>query len=138
MISRRDVVMGYVLLSFAALISLGPLIGVVILALGEPGQVGIKLNIAEATNFGNFAAVWDKGGFGPATRTSLIITTVVVVVSVVLSVPAGYAFALMDFPGRTAVFALLLLGILMPLESTVPIRGRPSRGSSSPSPDPRC
>ena len=35
MISRRDVIVGYVLLSLAALISLGPLIGVVILALGE-------------------------------------------------------------------------------------------------------
>lgn len=119
MISRRDVIVGYVLLTLAALISLGPLIGVVILALGEPGQVGIKLDITSATNFGNFAEVWDKGDFGPAILTSFIITTTVVVVSVILSVPAGYAFALMNFPGRTAIFALLILGILMPLESMI-------------------
>ena len=48
MISRRDVIVGYVLLTLAALISLGPLIGVVILALGAPGQVGIKLDITSA------------------------------------------------------------------------------------------
>ncbi len=119
MISRRDVVLGYVLLSLAALISLGPLLGVFILALGEPGRIGINLDIAKATNFGNFADVWDKGDFGPAIRTSFIITIIVVVVSVILSVPAGYAFALMDFPGRTAIFALLILGILMPLESMI-------------------
>ena len=65
MIARRDVVLGYVLLSLAALISLGPLIGVVILALGEPGQIGINLDISKATNFGNFADVWEKGDFGP-------------------------------------------------------------------------
>jgi raffinose/stachyose/melibiose transport system permease protein len=119
MIARRDVVLGYVLLSLAALISLGPPIGVVILALGEPGQIGINLDISKATNFGNFADVWEKGDFGPAIRTSLIITSIVVVVSVALSVPAGYAFALMDFPGRTAIFGLLILGILMPLESMI-------------------
>lgn len=103
----------------AALISLGPLLGVVILALGEPGQIGINLDITKATNPGNFAAVWEKGDFGPATRTSLIITGIVVVVSVLFSVPAGYAFALMRFPGRTAIFAMLILGILMPLESMI-------------------
>lgn len=119
MIARRDVILGYVLLSLAALVSLGPLLGVVILALGEPGQIGINLDIAGATNFGNFADVWEKGDFGPALRTSFIITIVVVVVSVILSVPAGYAFALMDFPGRSAIFALLILGILMPLESMI-------------------
>ena len=119
MIARRDVILGYVLLSLAALVSLGPLLGVIILALGEPGQIGINLDIANATNFGNFADVWEKGDFGPAIRTSFIITIVVVVVSVILSVPAGYAFALMDFPGRSAIFALLILGILMPLESMI-------------------
>lgn len=91
----------------------------VILALGEPGQIGVNLDITKATNLGNFAAVWEKGDFGPATRTSLIITVIVVVVSVLFSVPAGYAFALMRFPGRTAIFALLILGILMPLESMI-------------------
>ena len=119
MIARRDVILGYVLLSLAALVSLGPLLGVIILALGEPGQIGINLDIANATNFGNFADVWEKGDFGPAIRTSFIITIVVVIVSVILSVPAGYAFALMDFPGRSAIFALLILGILMPLESMI-------------------
>ncbi len=119
MIARRDVILGYVLLSLAALISLGPLLGVMILALGEPGRIGINLDIANATNFGNFADVWEKGDFGPAIRTSFIITSVVVVVSVILSVPAGYAIALMDFPGRSAIFALLILGILMPLESMI-------------------
>jgi raffinose/stachyose/melibiose transport system permease protein len=119
MIARRDVILGYVLLSLAALISLGPLLGVMILALGEPGQIGINLDIANATNFGNFADVWEKGDFGPAIRTSFIITIIVVLVSVILSVPAGYAFALMDFPGRSAIFALLILGILMPLESMI-------------------
>ena len=118
MVSRRDTVLGYVILSLAALVSLGPLIGVAILALGEPGRVGIKLDITKATNFGNFAEVWEKGDFGPAIRTSLIIT-VIVVVSVALSIPAGYAFAQMNFPGRTAIFALLVLGILMPLESMI-------------------
>jgi len=118
-IARRDVILGYVLLSLAALISLGPLVGVMILALGEPGQIGINLDIANATNFGNFADVWEKGDFGPAIRTSFIITIVVVVVSVILSVPAGYAFALMNFPGRSAIFALRILGILMLLESMI-------------------
>jgi hypothetical protein len=63
--------------------------------------------------------VWGKGDFGPALRTSLIITSVVVLVSVAFSAPAGYAFALMRLPGTHPVFALLILGILMPLESMI-------------------
>jgi len=119
MISQRDNIIGYLILSCAALLCLGPLLGVVILSLGEPGQVGINIDITGATNFGNFAEVWQKGDFGAALQTSLIITTIVVVVSVCLSIPAGYAVGLINFPGRTVIFALLVLGILMPLESMI-------------------
>lgn len=68
MISRRDTIVGYLVLSLAALISLGPLLGVVILSLGEPGKVGIKIDIAKATNFGNYADVWERATSEPPFR----------------------------------------------------------------------
>jgi raffinose/stachyose/melibiose transport system permease protein len=119
MIRRRDQVAGYVLLTLAALLALLPFLGVVVLSLGEPGQISPSLSLSSATHWSNFADVWDQGGFGSSMTTSMIITVTVVVVAAVLSVPAGYALALMPFRGRLAMFLLFVFGLLIPIEAMI-------------------
>jgi raffinose/stachyose/melibiose transport system permease protein len=119
MISRRDQILGYVILTIAAVVALAPFVGVVILALGEPGQVSPSLDVSQATHFGNFGDVWRVASFGSSMKASTIITVTIMVVSVILSVPAGYALAMAHFPGRSAIFILFVFGLLIPLEAMI-------------------
>jgi raffinose/stachyose/melibiose transport system permease protein len=117
MISRRDQTLGYVILGLASLTALLPLVGVIILALGSPSTAAGGLSLPSQLHFSNFASAFNQAGFGPALRTSAIMTVAIVVISVVLSVPAGYAFALMRFRGRSLLFYLMVFGLLIPIEA---------------------
>jgi raffinose/stachyose/melibiose transport system permease protein len=110
-------VLGYIVLSLASLTALLPVIGVIIRSLGPRSTSAGSLSLSSRLHFSNFASAWSQAGFGPALRTSAIITVTMVVVSVVLSVPAGYAFALMRFRGRSILFYLMVFGLLIPIEA---------------------
>ena len=71
------------------------------LALGAPTTAAGGFSVPTHLHFSNFSAAFNEAGFGPALKTSAIMTVSIVVISVVLSVPAGYAFALMRFRGRS-------------------------------------
>jgi raffinose/stachyose/melibiose transport system permease protein len=119
MIPRRDRVLGYMVLTVASFTAVLPLIGVIILSLGPQTTSGGSLSLSSSLHFGNFASAWSQAGFGPALRTSLIITVVTIVVAVILSVPAGYAFALMRFRGRSLLFYAMVFGLLIPVEAII-------------------
>jgi raffinose/stachyose/melibiose transport system permease protein len=119
MIRRRDQVTGHVLLTVAALVALLPLCGVVVMSLGPPTNTGGNLMLSGATHLSNFVTAWTSAGFGPALRTSTIITVSTVIFSLALSVPAGYAFAAMHFRGSSLMFYLLVFGLLIPWEAMI-------------------
>jgi raffinose/stachyose/melibiose transport system permease protein len=119
MIRRRSRVLGHLVITVATLIAGVPFLGVVILALGTPGDSSATLSFSSATHWSNFADVWGTEGFSSSMWTSTIITSVVVAVSMVLSVPAGYALALTNFRGRSVLFLLMVFGLLIPLEAMI-------------------
>ena len=55
---------------------------------------------------------------------SLVVATIVTVAQVLTSLLAGYALAMLDFPGRNVVFVLLLSTMLVPLEATLVVNRR--------------
>jgi raffinose/stachyose/melibiose transport system permease protein len=116
-IPRRDRVLGYSVLSLASLMAILPIIGVIILSLGPPSTSAGSLSLPPQLHLSNFASAWSQAGFGPALRTSAIITVSTVLVSVILSAPAGYAFALMRFRGRSVLLYLMVFGLLIPIEA---------------------
>ncbi|MFI7149719.1 carbohydrate ABC transporter permease [Nonomuraea sp. NPDC050022] len=67
----------------------------------------------------NFAAAWQQAGFAHYLRSSVIITATVVLVSTVLAVMSGYAFGVLGVVGEKAIFPLMLLGIMIPMESII-------------------
>ncbi len=104
MIDRREQFLAHVVLGVFALIALAPVVRIVLLALGEPG---------------NFGTAWDEGHFGTYLRSSAIVTVSVVAISTTVSILAGYAFGQMRFRGHVALFYLFLLGLMVPLEATI-------------------
>jgi raffinose/stachyose/melibiose transport system permease protein len=104
MIDRREQVLAHVVLGVFAVIALVPVVRILATALAEPGS---------------FATAWEEGHFGTYLRSSVIVTGAVVAIATVVSILAGYAFGLMRFRGEQALFYLILLGLMVPLEATV-------------------
>ncbi|MBO2449583.1 ABC transporter permease subunit [Actinomadura barringtoniae] len=61
-----------------------------------------------------YSDAWKEFGLGEVLQSTLEITLAVVALSLVLGVPAAYALARRDFPGKRAVLLLLLLPVLLP------------------------
>ena len=110
----------YVILIAFAIFALTPILTVVGAALGpDDAAGGVSTGGVLGLHPGNFAQAWDIGHFGSYLRTSLLVSTTVVVLSLVLSILAGYALGTMRFRGATVVFYLFLLGIMMPSEAVL-------------------
>ena len=104
MTGRREALAAHVVFGLFALIALAPVVGIVALALRQPGA---------------FATAWEDGGFAGYLRSSVIVTVCVVSLSSVLSILAGYAFGIMRFRGDQVLFYAFLLGLMVPLEATI-------------------
>jgi raffinose/stachyose/melibiose transport system permease protein len=118
-ISRGERLANYVILTVFAAFALFPILTILVAALGPDdgaGAAGQRFSVA-GLHVGNFAAAWEIGQFGTYLRSSLMVSSFVVVVSVVLSIMSGYAFGTMRFRGQAVLFYLFLLGIMMPSEA---------------------
>ncbi|MBI2844961.1 MAG: carbohydrate ABC transporter permease [Chloroflexi bacterium] len=67
----------------------------------------------------NYAAVLNRSGMDRAFINSLIITIPSTILPITLASFAAYAFAWMDFPGRRALFIILVGLIVVPLQMTL-------------------
>ncbi|GAB3072209.1 MULTISPECIES: carbohydrate ABC transporter permease [unclassified Phycicoccus] len=119
-VSRAERTGNYVILIAFAVFALTPILTVLGAALGpDDAAGGVTSGGVLGLHPGNFGQAWDIGHFGSYLRTSLLVSTTVVVVSLVLSILAGYALGTMRFRGATVVFYLFLLGIMMPSEAVL-------------------
>ena len=70
-------------------------------------------------HWGNFAQAWDYFPFGRFMLNSAIMSVGGVIVVLVASTTAGYAFARLEFPGREKLFAVYVATLLIPANATV-------------------
>ncbi|PKW26977.1 carbohydrate ABC transporter permease [Phycicoccus duodecadis] len=119
-VSRGETAVNYVILAAFALFAVWPVLTVVVAALGPDDASGATAGGGVlGLHPENFVTAWDQGHFGSYLRTSVLVSGTVVVVSVVLSLLAGYALGTMRFRGSTAMFYLFLVGIMMPSEAVL-------------------
>lgn len=116
MISTREKVSTYVVLTVVTLCVVFPLVWILGVALSP--SVNGTLDPAHL-HWGNFAAAWRAGGFAGYLRSSVIITLTVVVVATLLAIGSGYAFGVLGVPGERLLFPLVLLGIMLPMETII-------------------
>lgn len=113
MISRAERTANYAILLLFAAFALWPILTILGSALGPPDGGGPGGGLA------NFAAAWREGRFGSSMLTSVAVSGFVVVTAGVLSLLTGYAFGTMRVPGSRVLFALFLLGLMVPTEVIV-------------------
>ncbi len=104
---------------FGSIIVLYPFFSILFLALSEPGARISGFTIPTGVYFDNFLKAWTDGGFGLALWSSLIVVLGVVSITILCSIPAAYAFEKLSIKGASALFALLLIGLVLPYESLI-------------------
>lgn len=106
----------HLLLSVASLIIMIPVLFAVIKATQAPGAV-LSPSLVPGKEFvNNVVAVWTKARLGMFMRNSLFIAFVVTIGKTFTALLAGLALVYFDFRGKSVVFVLILLTLLMPTE----------------------
>ena len=104
----------YIVLIFGALIALIPFLYTISVSL---------MNLTEATggsifpsklNFGNYLEAWNDAKFSVYFGNSVKITLISVAGQLIFCTLAAYAFAMMKFPGKNFLFAILLSTLMLP------------------------
>lgn len=111
-------VVTYLLLLFFTAFALVPLLGVVLTAV-TPGDSRSGFRIPASIDLMNFVEAWNRGHFATYMVSSILVTITVVLVTTVLSVLAGFAFARLKFFGSNIIFFVLLAGLLFPAEAFI-------------------
>lgn len=110
----------YFLLTVFLLLVLLPVLGIVLSAFKTNQEIGKgPFALPARFRFDNFVGAWVAGHFNNYFRSSVIVSTVTVAVSVFLSILLGYAFGILSFPGQNLIYGALLIGFMVPFEAVV-------------------
>lgn len=120
MTTRRLDLPTHVTLAAFMLLALAPIVLMWLTALKSQTELATNpFGLPQEWLFSNFAETWRQGSFGTYLRSSVIVVIPVVAGSLVLSVLAGYAFGAFRFRLRGVLFAVFLLGVMVPTEGLV-------------------
>jgi len=95
------------------------MLSILLLAFHRKSDLVTGFSIPDHLSFDTFSRAWSEGGFDHGLVNSFIVAASVALVTAVLATPAGYAFGTMRFRGSSALFYLLLIGLIFPYEATV-------------------
>ena len=116
----RDLLPRYLLLTLFMLLVLLPLSGMFVSAFKTEAEAsGSPFSLPTSINFDNFQQAWSTGRFNIFFKNSILVASAVVVLSVFLSTLSGYAFGQLPLPGRKLLYALMLLGYMVPFEAMI-------------------
>jgi ABC-type glycerol-3-phosphate transport system permease component len=119
-VKRRPLARGvtYAFLVAAALLMIAPFLWSISTSLKQPGDVFAypPTLLPDPVTFQNYIDVFTKLTFGRYFLNSVIVTGSVVLLNVLFGTAAAYAFAKLRFPGRNAIFFLLLLTLMVPFQ----------------------
>jgi multiple sugar transport system permease protein len=103
-------------LTVVAAITLLPLLWMVSVSLMSPGEASTfpPPLLPGRASLDNYRALFAHAGMGRYLLNSAVLTTAVTVVSLLLNVAAGYAFAKLRFAGRDRIFRVLLGALVIP------------------------
>jgi sn-glycerol 3-phosphate transport system permease protein len=111
----------YLLLTFLSLIVLFPIYMLILRALSSPlryiaaGQPLYPVDV----QWDVFSNAFTQANLGRAMGLSFVVTMVIVIAQLLTSVLAAYAFAFLEFPGKTLMFVVVIGTLLLPIEVTL-------------------
>jgi multiple sugar transport system permease protein len=76
-----------------------------------------KAFVPDKITFAAYATIFAQKGYGMAVFNSVLVAGVTVLLGLVINGFAGYAFAVLRFPGRNVLFFVIVLTFLIPFEA---------------------
>jgi ABC-type glycerol-3-phosphate transport system permease component len=118
---KYEVVLKILILHTAAIIMILPFVWLVSTALKSPGEVFTPTLSLIPDNFmwTNFAKIMDRAPFWLYMLNTVVVCLGILLIQLLLVIPAAYAFARLDFPGKDVLFLLFVIQIMLPLESII-------------------
>jgi len=104
----------YFVLLVGAIVSIVPFFYMLSTSLMTLGETINRVLLPASPQFVNYEVAWSESHFALYFRNSVIITALVIAGVLVTCILAGYAFARIRFPGREALFAVLLATLMIP------------------------
>jgi ABC-type glycerol-3-phosphate transport system permease component len=112
---RATAALQHVLLLALSLLWLGPIVLIVSTAFKTRSDVQINpFGLFTSFSLNNLGTAWTDGHFSDYLLNSIWLSIPTTALVLVLSTMGGYAFARLPFPGRTAAFYTVILGLLVP------------------------
>ncbi|GLI26432.1 sn-glycerol-3-phosphate transport system permease protein UgpE [Agromyces rhizosphaerae] len=113
--------LSYLLLSAVALVSLGPILWMVSASFKSPNEIlrYPPTIIPENFKWENYQQVFELQPFAQQFLNSVYIMALVAVLTILLSVPAGYALARVRPVAAGVIFLVLLSAMFIPPEATI-------------------
>ncbi len=116
--SRAALVLRLVVAVVVAVIMAFPLWVMVVTALSGQSVFSTQLDLLPTNiTLGNFSRVFSAWPIGQWFSNSVTVTALTTIISVVVSVMAGYGFAKLRFPAKTPLFLLLLSTMMIPTQA---------------------
>ncbi|TDC97791.1 carbohydrate ABC transporter permease [Nonomuraea deserti] len=115
---RRAVRLRVALAVTGTLAMLFPVYWMVVTALSSPAELqqsALRL-WPSSINWANFSGPWGKFPYADWFVNSVVIAVLAVVLTVVVNLMAGYAFAKLRFPGRNVLFLLIISTLMVPVQ----------------------
>jgi len=118
---RAGTALKYLLLTFGAVLMLGPLIWMVLASFKTLPEILAfpPTLLPEQVNLSNYQAVFDTADFVRYFINSTIVAVITVGSVLITSSLAGYAFAKFSFPGRDVLFVVVLATLMIPFQVRV-------------------
>lgn len=119
--TRAGTALKYLLLTFGAVLMLGPLIWMVLASFKTLPEILAfpPTLLPEQVNLTNYQAVFDTADFVRYFINSTIVAVITVGSVLITSSLAGYAFAKFSFPGRDVLFIVVLATLMIPFQVRV-------------------
>ncbi len=104
----------YTVLTIGALISIVPFIWMILTSFMSISEANGVAWIPKVFLFSNYTEAWDGANLSNYILNSVIITGITLSGQLTVSIFAAYTFARIKFPGRDAIFGLLLSTMMIP------------------------
>lgn len=108
-----------IFLATFSLYTLIPILMVFNLSLQKPDALSTGFRISKKLYFDNYLHAWEMGNFKQLFLTSITISIVVIPLTTILAVCAGFGFYRFNFTHKSILFNFLLLGMALPYEAIV-------------------
>lgn len=110
----------WALLLLFAVYALVPVYLVILASLRSEGDLfAAPLSIPIPLDLSHYATVWVTNGFGRFFLNSLLMAGSATAIVTLVAPAAGFAFAKLEFAGREVLFAVFLIGLVVPAPSVI-------------------